>query len=400
MHFDQKPADRIPLEVIPLTTREGVTAPEPRPLAVAHPLPDVRGRLIDSFLSSTSFRANTRRAYARALTQLLEWSDSQLEGRARHWQDFTSRDLARYKAQLKEQKTGTDGVCVATSVNASLTAIKSFYKWLCEARPELITQNPTVGLKFERVPLPPAQDISETVLQWVWAALEYGQRTQPRDRALVYLLGHGLRAEEVVGLNLAAYDQAQVFLANTKTYRPRTVPLEPAAQQAINAYLQWRQGQGEVLTRDAPLLLSHGNKPQSRLTYSGLYAVVKRLGYSALPLYVQSWLDAQPPEWDGSLLQAAVKQLNYRQSRTSRALLDCLPGVCHPIVTALSDLHPHQFRHTFATSLMREGLDPTFVRVLLGHTSEQSTKRYTVAIEGEAAIQAFRRLKGESGEGE
>ncbi|XHX78501.1 MAG: tyrosine-type recombinase/integrase [Stenomitos frigidus ULC029] len=394
--FDQKPADHIPLEIIPLLPREGVTAPALRPTPDrGTKLPDVRSRLIDGFLSSSSFRANTRRAYATELSKLLVWSDTQLEGRTRHWQDFTARDLARYKAHVKALKTDAAGVCMTTSVNASLTAIKSFYKWLCEARPELITQNPTVGLKFERVPLPPAQAISTQALQWVWAALEYGQHNPPRDRALVSLLSHGLRANEVVSLNLAAYDQEQLFLANTKTYRPRTVPLEKAAQQAVNDYLSWRQAQGEVLGRDSPLLLAHGNKPLARLTYSGLYAAVKRLGYAALPLYVQSWLDGQPHEFDGNLLQSAVKRLHHRDLSTSRALMALLPRECQPIITALSELHPHQFRHTFATTLMREGLDPTFVRVLLGHTSEQSTKRYTRAIEGEAAIAAFKRIKGE-----
>jgi len=396
MRFEQKPAERIPLEVIPLTTRETVTAPDPRPTPDrGTKLLDVRSRLIDGFLSSSSLRANTRRAYAAELSKLLVWSDDQLEGRVRHWQDFTARDLSRYKAHVKALKTGTDGVCMATSVNASLTAIKSFYKWLCEARPELITQNPTVGLKFERVPLPPAQDISTQALQWVWAALEYGQHNPPRDRALVSLLSHGLRANEVVSLNLAAYDQEQLFLANTKTYRPRTVPLEKAAQQAVNDYLSWRQAQGEVLGRDSPLLLAHGHNSQSRLTYRGLYAAVKRLGYSALTLYVQSWLDTQPTEFGGKLLQSAVKRLHHRDLSTSRDLMALLPRECHPVVMALSALHPHQFRHTFATTLMREGLDPTFVRVLLGHTSEQSTKRYTRAIEGEAAIAAFKRVKGE-----
>ncbi len=122
---------------------------------------------------------------------------------------------------------------------------------------------------------------------------------------------------------------------------------------------------------------------------------MKRLGYAALPLYVQSWLDSQPSEFDGGLVQVAVKQLNHREVSTSQDLMALLPRECHPVVMALSELHPHQFRHTFATSLMREGLDPTFVRVLLGHTSEQSTKRYTRAIEGEAAIAAFKRVKGE-----
>ncbi len=39
--------------------------------------------------------------------------------------------------------------------------------------------------------------------------------------------------------------------------------------------------------------------------------------------------------------------------------------------------HPHAFRHTFATELLRKGAPLPTVGALLGHESLQSTARYT-----------------------
>ena len=45
--------------------------------------------------------------------------------------------------------------------------------------------------------------------------------------------------------------------------------------------------------------------------------------------------------------------------------------------TMVEDAHPHAFRHTFATELLRKGVPLTAVGALLGHESLQSTARYT-----------------------
>jgi integrase/recombinase XerD len=72
-------------------------------------------------------------------------------------------------------------------------------------------------VKFEKVPLPPAQSLTPEQMQQVWEVLEFLGETKQRDTALLHILSHGLRAGEIVDLNVSAFDGQLLFLADTKT---------------------------------------------------------------------------------------------------------------------------------------------------------------------------------------
>ena len=40
-------------------------------------------------------------------------------------------------------------------------------------------------------------------------------------------------------------------------------------------------------------------------------------------------------------------------------------------------IHPHAFRHTFATRCFEKGLDPLFVQSIMGHSNYSTTVSYT-----------------------
>ncbi|MEA5606470.1 tyrosine-type recombinase/integrase, partial [Nostoc sp. UHCC 0252] len=115
-------------------------------------------------------------------------------------------------------------------------------------------------------------------------------------------------------------------------------------REVLAEYLQLREQQGEVLTSLSPLMISHhASYKGERLSYHGIYFAVEKIG-----------------------------------------------EIAH-----IEDLHPHSFRHTYATDLLLLGVDPSHARKLTGHQSEKAFRRYTLRSEQEAAIAAYYRAIGE-----
>jgi integrase/recombinase XerD len=317
-------------------SRSQRTSPRGRPAQIATPS-DIRWPVVQEYLRSSSLSPNSRKLYERELKRFLGWTQCR-------WSELQSRHLGLYKAYLMELEVATGRKLAKNSLNSALTALKSFFRWLCQFHPELCLKNPTEGVKFERVPMPPAQSLKPEEMERVWSAIAQRTETRLRDLALVHLLSHNLRAGEVVAANVGSFDGRLITITQTKNKKPRIVPLSQEGQQAVQDYLEARREQGEVVSPESPLILSHhAGWEGDRLSYHGIYFAVERIGELA----------------------------------------------------GLPDLHPHQFRHTGATELLRMGMDPVHVRLLIGHESERSTRRYTLAVEQEAAIAAFYRLKAE-----
>jgi integrase/recombinase XerD len=164
-------------------------------------------------------------------------------------------------------------------------------------------------------------------MERVWSAIAQRTETQLRDFAMVQLLSHNLRAGEVASANVGSFDGRLVTLTQTKNKQPRIVPLSEAGQQAIQAYLEWRRGQGETLTPDSPLI----------------YLIIK----------------------DGRAIAWAIV-VSILQWRGLGSWQDWLP-----------ELHPHQFRYTGATELLRMGMDPAqFIQVMGEGERGSDLRRY------------------------
>jgi integrase/recombinase XerD len=331
-----------PIKLIPIEdgslTRELGRSKKPAKTA---PPTDIRWVKVLEFLRSNNLAPNSRKLYERELKRFLGWTQL-------HYHELRPRHLGQYKQYLMEEVSTDAGKPLSkSSINASLAAIKSFFKWFTLTYPEIISTNPTQGVKLEKVPLPPAQSLTTEQMQTVWSALEYLGETKLRDTVLLHILSHGLRAGEVVNLNVGSFDGKLLFLPDTKTDEPRLVPLRKESRDVIAEYLQWREAQGEVLTSLTPLMISHHSSYKGeRLSYHGIYFAVEKIGELA----------------------------------------------------GIEGLHPHSFRHTYATDLLLLGVDPTHARKLTGHQSEKAFRRYTLRSEQEAAIAAYYRAIGEEPE--
>jgi site-specific recombinase XerD len=156
------------------------------------------------------------------------------------------------------------------------------------------------------------------VLAWSQVEQIVAGEPKPRDHAILALLAYGgLRRGEVMAADVGDYSrEAPSLLVHGKGNKDRVVPLHAVAQAALDAYLATRRG----LAPEHPLFVS----------------------------------------WRGRITKQVVVLLCKRVSRRIGRRL-----------------HPHLFRHTFATELLNRRADLRVIQILLGHESLATTEIYT-----------------------
>jgi integrase/recombinase XerC len=128
----------------------------------------------------------------------------------------------------------------------------------------------------------------------------------------------------------------------------------------------------------AALNWAHVNWEQAELRIQGKggrerIAFVSQQGMRALSDYGKAWPDLagrQPLPESPLFLNRDGERLNVRSIRRMLTEFGEIAGI-------QKALHPHIFRHSFATHLLNNGVDLRFVQELLGHVSIRSTQIYT-----------------------
>ncbi len=209
----------------------------------------------------------------------------------------------------------------ARSLARSLSAVKSFYRWLSETEgieSAAVTATRAPKLK-QRLPRPVSADAAKALLDRVEV-----QATEPwiaaRDVAVVTLLyGCGLRISEALGLQATDHPLPATLRIKGKGDKTRIVPVLPAARDAVAAYV-----------RLCPHDLSEG------------YLFRGARGGPLNPRQIQK------------VMEATRLQLGLPATAT-----------------------PHALRHSFATHLLEAGGDLRTIQELLGHASLSTTQAYT-----------------------
>jgi integrase/recombinase XerD len=280
-------------------------------------LADLRWSRVEEFLRSRELRPNTRKAYEREFKAFLGWTE-------KGWQDITARDLDRYKEYLKALPSGRGGKRSPATINLSLSALQSIFKWLC-AR-DYIGKDPMMLIGKPKSDPVVSNEWSAEEVKRLFAATTQRGETEPRDRALLWLLLHGLRAREVEGLNVGDFDGKRVNIREAKDGSVGQVPLLPEAVETLEVYLHLRRCWSEAVEPESPLFLSESNNSKDqRLSYWGIYKVVKDLAE----------------------------------------------------IAEVKDSYPHRGRHTVATEMVSREMDPLLARQLTRHKSEKSFERYS-----------------------
>ncbi len=147
-------------KVVNTATRKG------KPARIQAALRDIRWMKIQEFLNSSNLASNTRKVYERELRRFLNWTELL-------WGKIKPRHISQYKAYLTEEvRTDKAKPLSKSSINSAIATLKSFFGWMAQFYPDLVAANPTAGVRFEKIPLPPAQSLTKEQMQQVWSSLE------------------------------------------------------------------------------------------------------------------------------------------------------------------------------------------------------------------------------------
>ena len=195
---------------------------------------EVRQQRVDQFLQTRSLSPSSQKAYQQDFNRFMRWSDLA-------WEAVTPRQIALFKADLLNQR-----LALAT-VNRVLTTLKNFYGWMVVSNQ--IQIDPAVTLTLLKLEKPEAQALSETEIATIYQAAAIG-KFPFRDPALVSVLLHGLRVEEVSVLDLKNYDGTQIQICQpperAKQIRGGDVPLDSEAIANLDRFFRLATRAGTV----------------------------------------------------------------------------------------------------------------------------------------------------------
>ena len=220
----------------------------------------------------------------------------------------------------------------AVTIRRKLAAVRGLYRFLLRegvvrVNVGRLVHTPKAPKKLPEVMTP---EQVNTLIDGVGA--DKLERPFPaRDRAIFELLyGCGVRVSELAGLNLEDVDRTERWLrVRGKGRKERQVPLPGQAAGALERYLAQRP----VVREERAVFLNHRGQ---RLTARGIRGIVK--------LYA-TFISGDP------------------------------------------SIHPHSFRHAYATHLLADGADLRAIQELLGHARLSTTQKYTqVSLTGLMAV--------------
>ncbi len=262
------------------------------------------------------------------------------KGASRNTIDGYSRDLNRYAGFIEERGVveisgiETEDVIAylaslhgqglaANSVNRALAAIRGFYRYLL--REKKVDHTPMAHIILAKVwtRLPDVLSREEMALLLAQPGAE--TPADIRDSAMLELVyATGIRVSELIGLTVNSINwQVGYLVAMGKGEKERIVPVGQTAYERVKRY---QEGARPLLLKGRESELLFLNRSGKGLTRQGFWKIVKK--YAA------------------------------------KAGLD-------------KAIHPHTFRHSFASHLLEGGADLRSVQIMLGHADISTTQIYT-----------------------
>jgi integrase/recombinase XerC len=282
---------------------------------------------IERFLSHLNFERrmslHTVAAYRHDLLALAGFCEAR---KVQRWSALNNFQVRAFAAAEHAGGIGRRGIA-PRSIQRRLSAVRSFYEYLM--REGHAKSNPALEVRApkskKRLPATLDTDQMARLLDF-----RSSDSLSARDKAMMELFySSGLRLGELVGLEISALDlKDKTVRVLGKGGKTRIVPIGRHAIEALEKWLAQRA----ALTRQTPAAPSAG-------------AGAVFLGKSGRPLSVRA-------------VQLRVGMWARRQGLSMH-------------------VHPHMFRHSFATHLLESSGDLRGVQELLGHADISTTQVYT-----------------------
>ena len=257
---------------------------------------------------------NTIASYLRDIRQLSDWL---MQNGNIGVLDATQVNIGDYFAHMQE--TGKSGA----TASRSLASIKNFYAYAVLTG--VIETSPVPGeihiLRGEKK-LPQVLTGKEVDLLLMQPSCVDAKGY--RDKAMLEVMyATGIRVTELINLDVDDVNLEMGFIRCRNARKSRVIPLYPAAQKALQMYVQEIRGTMITDPKETALFV---NVNGSRMSRQGFWKILK---------YYQE--------------KAGIEK----------------------------DITPHTLRHSFAVHLLENGADLGSLQELMGHSDISSTQVYT-----------------------
>lgn len=227
--------------------------------------------------------------------------------------------LRGYLTQLYQENLS------AKTINHKMSSLRGFYRYLLNQ--ELIHDNPFLLIDSLKEPQRNPDFLYIDEMMDLLDSIETNTPLGRRNQAMLELMyASGLRCSEVVELTIPQIDfYRHLLLIHGKGQKDRYVPFHDYAAQCLKDYMETDR----------------------------------------LELMAKKHLDHQ-----------YVFVNKFGGKMTNRGIEDIVNRVTQKY-DATKKIHPHTFRHSFATHLLEQGVDIRVVQELLGHSHLSTTQVYT-----------------------
>ena len=275
---------------------------------------EILTRYLNNLLIERGMAANTLEAYGRDLRRYFQFL---LKKDITQLPDVKPEVIIEYLVQIKGEGLS------ANSMNRALAALRGLYKYLIQEK--IITSSPLTNIDLAKVWMRLPDTISKEEMNVILIQPGNSTAATVRDSAMLELLyATGIRVSELINLTMNSVNwQVGFLVVMGKGSKERIVPVGKTAYDCTRLYVDNARPQlMQKKTTDVLFLNRFGTK----FTRQGLWKIVIKYAKKAG-------------------LQKKV--------------------------------HPHTFRHSFATHLLEGGADLRTVQVMLGHADISTTQIYT-----------------------